>query len=80
VNVAAAVAFVMRALKLGGDDATERVKEEFVQTKYWQLQRIYAELGHATWSTADRVLCSALKLEFPAPPRVGSQFEKTNPT
>ena len=65
---AAAVAFVARAMKLGGPDAAASITENLVKTEFWQHQVSLAEIGiEPSWSTTDLVLCSLLGLDRSSP-------------
>jgi hypothetical protein len=72
-GAAAAVAFVMRAIKLGEKKACVRITERFTQTKYWDWQKTLGDYGvEPKWTTTDRVLCAALGLTLPEPPSQAS--------
>jgi hypothetical protein len=51
-----AVAFVMRALTLGGDYASAHIREKFTQTEYWNWKNKRKEYSVEEWTTTDRVL------------------------
>jgi len=67
-RTAAAVASVARAIVLGGPAAASKIAEEFVETKYWKEQLLFAECGIEKNMTAtERILGSMLTLNWPRP-------------
>ena len=67
-RTAAAVASVARAIVLGGPAAASKIAEEFVETKYWKEQLLFAECGIEKNMTAtERILGSMLNLNWPRP-------------
>jgi hypothetical protein len=67
-DAAAAVAYVLRAVTLGGAGATKHISGRFEKTDYWKWQTRLATYGvEPDWTTTDRILCSTLGLDLPVP-------------
>jgi hypothetical protein len=67
-RTASAVASVARGLALGGKEAAGKIAEQFIETKYWKEQKVFAECGEEpNLSATERILSSMLNLDWPVP-------------